>query len=204
MHLRQFLLMTTLISSSFTLFGSQTQSLSSDSQAQASKQESPERAPTPRLWADPISRSKKIKQTALACTFITLFGFIHGATNNYLSKGAHNEHFFKAPLREWLVGLGFYGLRRLIKNPGSLYIHDLRLWFLTVSATAGIGQALGEMVPLNGHWRNFAINQKFFGISTLIEIVYLLLKQKLEERRKNYEFMQKYERSHRKQQAYEW
>ncbi len=176
MRLQQFLLLTTLVFSSFTLFSSQTQSLLSDSQAQASEQESSTGAAAPRRHSPQNKRSnswsKKIGQTALACTSLAVLGLLHGATNNYLSKGAHNEHFFKAPLREWLVGLGFSALQMVLarsgKIPGRLYINNQYLHILTFFATRGGGQALGEMIPLNGHSRNFAVNQWSVGIPFLL------------------------------------
>jgi hypothetical protein len=113
---------------------------------------------------------KKIGQPALAYTFLTLLGFVHGVANNYLSKGAHNEHFFKAPLREWLVGLGFTTLQKLLirfnKIPGNPRLNNPYLALFALCATLGGGQVLGEMIPLknNGPWRNFAVNQWTVGV----------------------------------------
>lgn len=111
---------------------------------------------------------------------LTLFGFANGIINNYLSKGAPNKHFFKAPLRESYVGLGFHILTYLSftfnKFPGNL--SSLNPTFtnriiskLLVGASWGGGQALGEMLPLNhGFWRNFATNHMLVGIPELLTL----------------------------------
>lgn len=117
-------------------------------------------------------KQQKIKQKLYAYSSRFLLGFIHGIANNYLSKGSPNQHFFRAPLHEWLTGVGFLTLGAPLCPSVSGELNCPTEVFLSCASIGG-GQALGEIIPLNGHWRNSAINWILVSIPVIMAKVWI-------------------------------
>lgn len=91
-------------------------------------------------------------------------GLIHGLCNNYLSDGAVNKHFYRAPWREWGTAILFRNL--LPRYEVHMNRDEMRKSAL-VSLVYSFCQVLGEIIPpialaphlaITGPWRNIGVN----------------------------------------------
>lgn len=100
---------------------------------------------------------------------LALLGLMHGALNKYLCDGKPNTHFYRAPLREWVTGLvgnliTLLWATRMV-DPNTILADmspSARNWLAAPLevASIGIGQMLGEIMPLPRcpGWRSAKLN----------------------------------------------